>query len=687
MAELTLHTPVSKLPGIGPAREASLAKLGLYTVADLLAFFPRDYEDRTVRENIWTLPLEEPVCFAAMVAEPFRTSFIRKGMDLTKGRVVDGTAQVDITFFNQSFVTKALQPGETYYFYGKLTGSAGFRRQMVNPVFEKEGSTTFTGGIMPVYPLTAGISAKLLSGLQRQAARCVDQIRETLPEEIRQKNQLAPVEFSYRAIHFPDSWEDLQTAQRRLMFEELFCLNLGLTLIRGRRSLHEAIPFEKQDLGAFTGSLPFTLTDAQFRSAREAAGDLAQAVPMNRLLQGDVGSGKTVVAAACAFLAWENGCQSALMAPTELLAQQHLKTMETLLGHTGMKIALLTGSMTVTQKRKCRQALEAGEIDLIVGTHALLSEGVEFRRLGLVITDEQHRFGVDQRAALSAKSGGDFRPHVLVMSATPIPRTLALMIYGDLDLSVIDQLPPGRTPVDTMLIGEDKRQRLYGFVRKQVGLGRQVYIVCPAVDQEDEEGMKAAEQFGRTLQNQVFPDLRVAIVHGKMKAADKQAVMASFAAGETDVLVSTTVIEVGVDVPNASLMIIENADRFGLSQLHQLRGRVGRGKHQSYCVLISDNRNETTRKRLKTLCATTDGFLIAEEDLKMRGPGDFFGSRQHGLPQLKLASLEGDMRLLHQAQDAARALLAQDPDLSHPDHEPLRGRVEQLFRENRDIFN
>ncbi|MBR5792850.1 MAG: ATP-dependent DNA helicase RecG, partial [Ruminiclostridium sp.] len=379
--------------------------------------------------------------------------------------------------------------------------------------------------------------------------------------------------------------------------------------------------------------------------------------------------------------------QTALMAPTELLAQQHLKTMETLLGHTGMKIALLTGSMTMTQKRKCRQALETGEIDLIVGTHALLSEGVEFRRLGLVVTDEQHRFGVDQRAALSAKSGGDFRPHVLVMSATPIPRTLALMIYGDLDLSVIDQLPPGRTPVDTMLIGEDKRQRLYGFVRKQVGLGRQVYIVCPAVDQEDEEGMKAAQQFGRTLQNQVFPDLRVAIVHGKMKAADKQGVMASFAAGETDVLVSTTVIEVGVDVPNASLMIIENADRFGLSQLHQLRGRVGRGQHQSYCVLISDNRNETTRKRLKTLCATTDGFLIAEEDLKMRGPGDFFGSRQHGLPQLKLASLEGDMRLLHQAQDAARGLLAQDPDLTHPDHEPLRGRVEQLFRENRDIFN
>ena len=687
MAELTLHTPLAALTGVGPAREKALAKLGLATIADLLAYFPRDYEDRTVRENIWTLPLEEPVCFAALVAEPFRTSYIRKGMDLTKGRVVDATAQVDVTFFNQPYVRNALKTGETYYFYGKLTGGTGFRRQMTNPYFEREGQNTFTGGIMPVYPLTAGVTAKLMGNLQRTASLCVEQIQETLSEDLRAAYDLAQAAFSYRTIHFPNSWEDLQKARRRLMFEELFCLNLGLTLIRGRRSQQEAIPFKIQDLEDFTSSLPFSLTDAQLRSAREAAADLEQPVPMNRLLQGDVGSGKTVVAAACAYLAWENGCQSALMAPTELLAQQHQKTMETLLGHTGMKIALLTGSTTAAQKRKCREALESGEIDLIVGTHALLSEGVAFHRLGLVITDEQHRFGVDQRAALSAKSGVDQRPHVLVMSATPIPRTLALMIYGDLDLSVIDQLPPGRTPVDTMLIGEDKRQRLYGFVRKQVGMGRQVYIVCPAVSEEDSEGMKAAEQFGRQLQREVFPDLKVAVVHGKMKSKDKQAVMEDFAAGRIHVLVSTTVIEVGVDVPNASLMIIENADRFGLSQLHQLRGRVGRGQHQSYCVLVSGNRNEMTRKRLKTLCATTDGFVIAEEDLKLRGPGDFFGARQHGLPQLKLASLEGDMRLLHQAQAAARGVLADDPDLSHPDHAPLRQRVEQLFRENRDIFN
>ena len=683
---LTLRTPLTALAGVGPARQKALSRLGLETVADLLAWFPRDYEDRTVRHDISALPLEEPVCFAALVAEPFRTSHIRRGMDITQGRVVDGTAAVYVTFFNQSYVRNALTPGQTYHFYGRLTQN-GRRLQMSNPHFEKEGENRLTGGIMPVYPLTAGVTGHLMASLQRAAAVCADQILETLSDDLRRAYDLAPAPFSYREIHFPTDWETLARARRRLMFEELFCLTLGLTLLRGRRGTQLATPFAKQDIDAFTAALPFPLTGAQRRSVEEAAADLRKSVPMNRLLQGDVGSGKTVVAAACAWLAKENGCQSALMAPTELLAQQHAGTLTDLLSPLGMGVDLLTGSMTAAQKRACRGRLERGETDLIVGTHALLSDPVDFAGLGLVITDEQHRFGVDQRAALSAKSGGTRRPHVLVMSATPIPRTLALMIYGDLDLSVIDQLPPGRTPVETFLIGEDKRQRLYGFVRKQVGQGRQVYIVCPAVDQADPEGMKAAEQYGHALQTQVFPDLRVGIVHGKQKPREKSAVMAAFAGGELDVLVSTTVIEVGVDVPNASLMVIEDADRFGLSQLHQLRGRVGRGKHKSYCVLLSDHRAESTRKRLKTLCSTTDGFVIAEEDLKLRGPGDFFGSRQHGLPQLKLASLEGDMRLLHQAQAAAREVLREDPDLRREDHAPLRRRVEDLFRENRDIFN
>lgn len=686
MEGLTLHTPLSALTGVGPAREKSLDKLGLRTVGDLLSYFPREYEDRTVREGIALLPLEEPVCFPALVAEPFRTSYIRKGMELTKGRLVDGTGQVAVTFFNQSYVAKALHPGETYYFYGKLSG-AGLHRQMTNPVFEREGHQVHTGGIAPVYPLTAGVTNRLMIGWQREAATCLPQIQETLPEKVRRACGLIPGPKAYETIHFPSSWEELSKAQRRLMFEELFCLNLGLRLIRGHRSRQKAVPFVRQNLAAFLEKLPFTLTGAQRRSVEEAAGDLQRPTPMNRLLQGDVGSGKTVVAAACAFLAWENGCQTALMAPTELLARQHLHTMETLLEGTNIRLGLLTGSMTPAQKRRTWEAAASGEVDLLIGTHALLSEPVSFSNLGLVITDEQHRFGVGQRAALSGKGVGDLVPHVLVMSATPIPRTLALMIYGDLDLSVIDQLPPGRTPVETFLIGEDKRQRLYGFVRKQVAQGRQVYIVCPAVSEEDTEGRKAVEQYGRQLREEVFPDLSVAIVHGQQKAREKQSVMEAFAAGQVDVLVSTTVIEVGVDVPNATLMIVENADRFGLSQLHQLRGRVGRGQHHSYCILISDNHSETTRKRLKTMTATNDGFVIAEEDLKLRGPGDFFGARQHGLPQLKLASLEGDLRLLHQAQDQAKALLEEDPGLVRPDHQALRSRVEKLFQVSGDTMN
>ena len=471
------------------------------------------------------------------------------------------------------------------------------------------------------------------------------------------------------------------------MFEELFCLNLGLTYLRTRRESESALPFPNQDLAALTGALPFQLTQAQRRAIDEAAADLRKPTPMSRLLQGDVGSGKTVVAAACALFAYQNGCQAAFMAPTELLAHQHQATLETLLRQAGLRIALLIGSMTPAQKRQATAALAAGEINLVVGTHALLSEGVQFARLGLVITDEQHRFGVGQRAALAAKSGGDLHPHVLVMSATPIPRTLALMLYGDLDLSLLNELPPGRAPVETYLIHENKRPRLYNFVRKQVALGRQVYIVCPAVSQEDPDGLKAAEQYGHTLQTEVFPDLRVGIVHGKQRSKEKQAVMSAFAAGDLDVLVSTTVIEVGVDVPNASLMVIENADRFGLSQLHQLRGRVGRGTHQSYCVLLSDNENPQTRQRLKTLAATTDGFALAEADLKQRGPGDFFGTRQTGLPQLRLATLEGDLTLLQEAQTAARQTIQADPTLTHPDHQALRRRISALFQEKGEIFN
>ena len=684
---MQLNTPLGEFPAVGPARQKSLARLGLATAADLLRHFPRDYEDRSRLTTVAGAVEGEPVCIRAMVAETPRLSRIRKGLDITKVKVVDEVNAMTVTFFNQNYVKDALRPGESYIFYGKVEGY-GRVRQMLNPIFEQEDNPRFTGCIMPIYALTQGITNNLLSGLTRRALEgCLEQVEETLPNALRQAHGLAALPFSYQHIHFPASFEELALARRRLIFEELFYLTCGLAFLSRRRGVERGPVLNAQPTERFTSLLPFDPTGAQRRTMAEIAADTATGRPMNRLLQGDVGSGKTVVAAYGAWLAHQSGFQSALMAPTEILAQQHFATLSGLLAGAGMKVALLTGSMKAAEKKKVYAALESGEINLIVGTHALLSEGVAFHRLGLVVTDEQHRFGVAQRSALAAKS--QLHPHVLVMSATPIPRTLALIIYGDLDVSVLDELPPGRTPVETYLVGEDKRQRMYNFVRKLVAEGRQAYIVCPMVEEGEEATaeLKAVTAYARQLQTDVFPDLKVAFVHGKMKPKDKESVMAAFAAGETHVLVSTTVIEVGVDVPNAALMIIENAERFGLSQLHQLRGRVGRGRHQSYCVLLSDTGNPDTRERLKVMTRTTDGFVISEEDLKARGPGDFFGKRQHGLPQLRIADLAGDMRLLKEAQQAAEDLLAADPTLSKPENRRVLEQVRRLFAENPDIFN
>lgn len=691
---LTLESGMRELPGIGEARARSLDRLGLRTVGDLLAYFPRNYEDRTKAASIRGARPGEPVCVEAMVAESPKLSRVRKGLELTRVKAVDETAAMTVTFFNQIYVKDALRPGESYVFYGRVE-TMGQVRQMTNPVFEPVGRARFTGRIMPVYPLTAGVSNNLLAGL---TARCVDacagQVGELLPEEIRLAHSLAQSEFSYRNVHFPESWESLELARRRLIFEEFFYLTCGMALLKGRRDGGAGPVLARTDPEEFYRLLPFTLTGAQKRVIAEAAADMTSGRPMNRLVQGDVGSGKTVVAAACAWLARENGWQSALMAPTEILAQQHYRSLTALLAPCGMRLGLLTGSMRAAEKKQVYSLLEAGELDFVVGTHALLSEGVAFRRLGLVVADEQHRFGVAQRAALSAKAG-DLTPHVLVMSATPIPRTLALIVYGDLDVSIIDELPPGRTPIETYLVSENKRERMYGFVRALVGEGRQAYIVCPAVEEIDPDNpaaegfadLKAVTKYAEELRTKVFPDLRVGFVHGKLKAREKDAAMAAFTAGELDVLVSTTVIEVGVDVPNAALMVVENAERFGLSQLHQLRGRVGRGGYKSYCVLVTATRNEQSRERLRVLAGTTDGFQIAEEDLKLRGPGDFFGQRQHGLPQLHIADLAGDVRLLKEAQAAAQTLLAEDPGLARREHAQLLERVRRMFAENPDIFN
>ena len=692
---MELNTPVTQLPGIGPARAEKLEKLGIRTAADLLSAFPRDYEDRRTCYLIQKAPLGQKVCVRAMAAERPRLSRIRKGMDLVKLRAVDESGTLYLTFFNQSYVEKALRAGEEYIFYG-VVEEQGRRRSMTNPVFEDVRRQNVTGRIMPVYPLTAGISNNLMAGAVARALEgCAHLLPETLPKPVRLEHELAQAEFAYRNIHFPGSFQALEQARRRLTFEELFYLSVGLAHLKNRRGEVGGPQLSSAPVEEFAALLPFSLTNAQKRTMEEIARDVSSGRGMNRLVQGDVGSGKTMVAAYAIWLAARGGVQSALMAPTEVLAQQHYSNLSALFAQVGVKAVLLTGSMTAKAKREAKELLELGMAQLAIGTHALLSEGVNFKNLALVVTDEQHRFGVAQRAALSAKGGGT-SPHVLVMSATPIPRTLALIIYGDLDVSVIDELPPGRTPVETYVVGEDKRQRMYNFVRRLVGEGRQAYIICPAVEEAEENpdplapppmDLKAVKVYARQLQEEVFPDLRVDFLHGKMRPREKDKVMAAFAAGETDVLVSTTVIEVGVDVPNAALIIIENAERFGLSQLHQLRGRVGRGKHQSYCVLITASRGEAARQRLKTLAGTTDGFKISEEDLKLRGPGDFFGSRQHGLPALHVADLAGDMRTLSQAQQAAQKLLAEDPDLTLPENRPVRERVREMFRETPDIFN
>ena len=684
---LRLADRLDTLPGIGPARARGLEKLGLVTVEDLLRCYPRSYEDRRKFSTVAAAPVDIPVCLELLVAEPPRLSRIRKGLELVKARLVDDTGSLTATFFNQTYMKDALRPGETYIVYGKVEGPPG-RRQMTNPVCERSDRVRFTGCILPVYALTHGISNNLLAGLARRCVdECAGQLEEVLPGPLRREHALATAEFACRNIHFPRDEEALELARRRLIFEELFYLTCGMALLRTRRDEAAGVPFAIPPVEEFLALLPFPLTGAQRRVMDEIAADVSAGPPMNRLVQGDVGSGKTMVAAYGAWLAAKNGRQCALMAPTELLAEQHFRSLAPLLEQASLRVGLLTGAVKGRARKELLAALAAGELDLLIGTHALLSEGVDYADLGLVITDEQHRFGVAQRAALSAKARRP--PHVLVLSATPIPRTLSLVIYGDLDVSVIDELPPGRTPVQTFVVGEDKRQRMYGFVRKLVGEGRQAYIVCPAVEEGEDEGagLKAAASYARSLQTEVFPDLRVGLVHGKMKPREKDAVMTAFAGGELDVLVSTTVIEVGVDVPNAALMVVENADRFGLSQLHQLRGRVGRGKHQSYCVLVTSTRNPDSRARLKVLTKTTDGFQIAEEDLKLRGPGDFFGQRQHGLPQLRIADLAGDMRALKEAQLAARELLERDPGLKRPEHAPLLKQVHRLFEQHGDMFN
>ena len=679
-----LNTDIRYIKGVGEARAKALAKLGVTDLRSLLSYFPRAYEDRRACKKIVGLIPGEMSCVCAVVAGEAKLSRIRKGLDLVKLRVVDESGALELTYFNQSYLKNTFHTGETYVFYGRAEGTPR-RLQMTNPLFEREGAHQITGRIMPIYPLTAGVSQSMLyKAVEQGLAACVDELPDILPEDVRLAHELCHTRFAYENIHFPSGDEALAAARRRLAFEELFLLALGLKLLRSRRTFVAGKRCRDTDPSPFFAALPFSLTAAQRRAVDDIARDLSLECPMNRLCQGDVSSGKTMVAAAAIYMAAKNGLQCALMAPTEILAEQHYRSLAPLLTPLGISCALLTASTRAKERRALNEALRSGELSLVIGTHALLSPDVQYQNLGLVVTDEQHRFGVDQRAALSAKGEN---PHLLVMSATPIPRTLALMIYGDLDVSVLDELPPGRQKIDTFAVPSSYHARIYAFLRKLVQEGRQAYIVCPMVAENDElpDERKAVTAYAAHLQTEVFPDLRVAPIHGKMKPKEKDAVMRAFAAHEIDVLVSTTVIEVGVDVPNAALMLIENAECFGLSQLHQLRGRVGRRQHKSYCVLVSDNKGEENRARLKIMSSTNDGFAIAEEDLRLRGPGDFFGSRQHGLPALRVADLSCDLSLLHETQSAAEQLLAADAELAA--HPLLKARIELLFSLNADAMN
>ena len=679
-----LSDPVTILKGVGPTKAKQLAQLNIFTLRDLICHFPRGYEDRTRLVTIDKLQADQPACFKAMVMNTPRTSHIRKGLDITKVQVADHTARLTLTFFNQKFTTEQLQYGKEYIFYGAVSGDfIGYN--MTSPVFEAlDTPPVNTRRILPIYPLTAGLSNAALLKAIRQALSICDPPEEILPLSLRQQYGILGADRAYYAIHEPATMEEAEMAKKRLIFEEFFIFSAGLALMRSARSQVTVAPYANCDLTNFYDQLPFRLTGAQIGTIEEIRKDLQLGTPMNRLIQGDVGSGKTMVAAAASFLCIQNGHQAALMAPTEILAEQHYASLGRLFSPLGIRTVLLTGSMTAKEKRLAREAIESGQADLIIGTHALLTDTTQFSDLGLVIADEQHRFGVSQRSALSAK-GSD--PHLLVMSATPIPRTLALLMYGDLEVSIINELPPGREPVDTFLVGESMRPRINAFIRKQVTEGHQCYVVCPAVEEAEEMNIKAAETWAETLQKTVFPDLRIALLHGQMKGSEKDAVMTAFSRGEADVLVATTVIEVGVDVPNATLMVIEDADRFGLSQLHQLRGRVGRGRAKSYCILTSHNKNEQTLARLKALCKTTDGFKIAEEDLALRGPGDFFGSRQSGLPAFRVASLSCDLGTLKQAQAASAAWIDIHGSDDTAEAKALRDRISDLFQRSQGTMN
>ncbi len=676
-----LNKDIKYIKGVGPNRAVLLNKLGIFTLGDLITYYPRDYEDRSKPKKICDVVNGEEVLVQGIVQSKLVESRIRKGLTLYRTKIADDTGFMEIVWYNQSYLKNQIKQGQVYNFFGKVSLKYN-KKEMNSPVFDIDTKTKNTGKIVPLYPLTYSLSQNVLRGIIENGIKEIEgQLPETLPEYILKNYSLYDINTAIKQIHFPDNFEKYELARKRLAFEELLIMQLALlTLKKSYTHQEKGIVFDKNiKMADLIDNLPFKLTKAQLRVLEEIDNDMESEKPMNRLLQGDVGSGKTIVSIISAYKAVKSGYQVAIMAPTAILASQHLESFTQILGAYGIKCELLISNITKKRKEEMLERLKNGEIDVIIGTHALLEENVVFKNLGLVVTDEQHRFGVKQRGTIVAKGNN---PDTLVMTATPIPRTLALILYADLDISIIDELPPNRQKIDTFAVTKRLEERVNNFVKKQIDEGRQAYIVCPLVEENEEINAQSVLELAERYKNEVFADYKVEYLHGKMKPKEKDEIMEKFKKGEIDILISTTVIEVGVNVPNASIMIVENAERFGLAQLHQLRGRVGRGEYKSYCILKYQGNSDIIRQRMSIMQETNDGFKISEKDLELRGSGEFFGTKQHGLPEFKIANIFQDMPMLKNIQSIASNILQEDPELEQEKNKRLKHEVEKKFVEN-----
>ena len=681
---IDLKKDIQFIKGVGPSRVKLLNKLGINNLEDLITYYPRNYEDRGKPKTISELVDGEEALISAFVVARMSEVRIRKNLTLCKVVVRDETGTAQITWYNQSYLKNSLKVNERYKFYGKVSNKYG-KIDIQSPVFEPEGETKKTGKIIPIYPLTYSLSQNTIRKIIENGLSEVNgKLEETIPEYLLEKYSLCDINTAISKIHFPDNFAEFNLARKRLVFEELLSMQLALLSLKNKYEVKKTgIAFDKSaKMSDVIDNLPFKLTGAQARVLEEIDSDMEKDRPMNRLLQGDVGSGKTVIALIAAYKAVKSGYQAAIMAPTAILASQHLETFLDILGNTGIRCELLISAITKKKKEELLGRLERGEIDIIIGTHALLEENVKFNKLGLVVTDEQHRFGVRQRAIIAEKGNN---PDVLVMTATPIPRTLALILYGDLDISIIDELPPNRKKIETFAVKKDMEQRVNAFVSKNIDEGRQCYIVCPLVEENEEINAKSVMEIFEEYKTKIFPNYKVEYLHGKMKQKEKDAIMEEFKNGNINILISTTVIEVGVNVPNANIMIIQNAERFGLAQLHQLRGRVGRGEHQSYCILKYEGNSRIIKERMDVITKTNDGFVISEKDLELRGSGEFFGTRQHGIPEFKIANLFEDMTILKGVQAVALSIIDKDPYLENKENEKLKKMVENKFKDRIEI--